>query len=51
MSVPAGAGAIVSNPTDLNIFYNYLFKGKLVSNNSLQKMMEIIDGYGIGMFQ
>ncbi len=51
MSVPAGAGAIVSNPTDLNIFYNHLFTGKLVSDNSLQEMMEIVDGYGIGMFQ
>ncbi|MBE9509244.1 MAG: beta-lactamase family protein, partial [Bacteroidetes bacterium] len=51
MSIPAGAGGIVSNPTDLNIFYNHLFTGKLVSNNSLQEMKKIIDGYGIGMFQ
>ena len=51
MSVPVGAGGIVSNPTDLNNFYNHLFTGKLVSNNSLQEMMEIIDGYGIGMFR
>jgi CubicO group peptidase (beta-lactamase class C family) len=51
MSVPAGAGGIVSNPTDLNIFYYLLFTGKLVSNNSLQEMKKIVDGYGIGMFQ
>ena len=51
MSVPAGAGGIVSNPTDLNIFYNHLFTGKLVSTNSLQEMKKIIDSYGIGMFR
>ena len=51
MSVPVGAGGIVSNPTDLNIFYNHLFTANLVSDNSLQEMMKIIDGYGIGMFQ
>ncbi|MCD4834417.1 MAG: beta-lactamase family protein [Bacteroidales bacterium] len=51
MSVPAGAGGIVSNPADLNIFYYHLFTGKLVSDNSLQEMKKIVDGYGIGMFQ
>jgi CubicO group peptidase (beta-lactamase class C family) len=51
MSVPIGAGAIVSNPTDLNIFYNQLFSGKLVSVESLSKMKKLVDGFGIGMFQ
>ncbi|MBC8485640.1 MAG: beta-lactamase family protein [Candidatus Cloacimonetes bacterium] len=51
MSVPAGAGGIVSNSTDLNIFYNHLFHGKLVSDNLLQEMKKIVDSYGIGMFQ
>ena len=51
MSIPVGAGAIVSNPTDLNKFLNALFTGKIVSEQSLQKMMEIQDGIGIGMFQ
>ena len=51
MSIPVGAGGIVSNSTDLNIFYNHLFNGKLVSDNSLNEMKKIVDGYGIGMFQ
>jgi len=51
MSIAVGAGAIVSNSTDLNIFYNHLFNGKLVSDNSLNEMKKIVDGYGIGLFQ
>jgi len=51
MSIPAGAGGIVSNPTDLNIFYNHLFYGKLVSTASLQKMTETGEGFGIGIFR
>ncbi len=51
MSVPAGAGAIVSNPADLNRFLRCLFKGQLVSNNSLKKMMDLENGLGMGMFQ
>jgi len=46
-----GAGGIVSNPTDLNTFFNALFSGKVVSMNSLQKMKTIVDGYGIGMYR
>lgn len=46
-----GAGAIVSNPTDLNIFFNALFGGKLVSDKLLDEMMKIVDDYGIGMYQ
>lgn len=45
-----GAGGIVSNPTDMNIFFYALFSGKVVSMNSLQKMKTIVDGYGIGMY-
>mgnify|MGYP001226952718 CR=1 FL=1 len=46
-----GAGGIVSNPTDLNTFFNALFSGEIVSMNTLQKMKTIVDGYGIGMYQ
>lgn len=49
MSVPIGAGAIVSTPTELNIFYTSLFSGKLVSKNSLEKMMDTSLGMGIGL--
>ena len=51
MSVPQGAGAIVSNPTDLNKFLEQLFSGKIVSKKSLELMKTIKDGYGYGMFQ
>lgn len=50
MSVPAGAGAIVSNPKDLNTFTTCLHAGKLVSGATLSKMMEIEKGFGIGLF-
>ncbi len=49
MSIPLGAGAVVSNPTDLNAFYHQLFMGQLVSAASLNKMKEIVDHYGIGL--
>jgi len=51
MSVPAGAGAIVSNPTDLTTFFSALFTGEVVSENSLEEMTELVDGIGLGMFQ
>ncbi|KAA6441326.1 beta-lactamase family protein [Dyadobacter flavalbus] len=51
MSVPAGAGAIVSTPTELTKFITALFSGKLVSESSLNQMKTITDGYGMGLFQ
>lgn len=51
MSIPLGAGAIVSTPTELNVFINKLFAGEIVSNKSLEAMKTIINGFGLGMFQ
>jgi len=51
MSIPGGAGAIVSTPSDLTKFIESLFALKLVSANSLNQMKTIKDGYGMGMFQ
>jgi D-alanyl-D-alanine carboxypeptidase len=51
MSVPVGAGAITSNPTELNIFLNCLFNGKIITEESLKRMMNIQEGFGIGLFQ
>ncbi len=51
MSIPMGAGAIVSNPNDLNQFLNCLFTNKLVSEVTLDEMMHLEEGFGIGMFQ
>ncbi len=49
MSVPLGAGAIYSTPTDLTIFIEALFAGKIVSEKSLTQMQSIVDGLGMGM--
>ncbi len=51
MSVPVGAGAIISTPTDLTRFSQALFTGKLLSAKSLEKMQSVRDGYGMGLFQ
>lgn len=50
MSIPMGAGAIISTPTDLNRFYTCLFSGKMVNGETLEMMMRIEDDFGIGMF-
>jgi D-alanyl-D-alanine carboxypeptidase len=51
MSIPAGAGAIVSTPSDLNTFYHKLFQSEAVSEESLELMTTREDGYGLGLFQ
>lgn len=51
MSVPMGAGGIVSTPTDLIAFGEALFSGKLVSEKRLELMKTTQDGYGYGIFQ
>lgn len=50
MSVPLGAGAIVSTPSDLNTFSYALFTGELLSEASLKSMKEIQDNFGRGLF-
>lgn len=51
MSVPGGAGSIVSTPIELTVFINALFTGKLVKPSSLEQMKTIKDNYGMGLFQ
>ncbi|MBS7233661.1 beta-lactamase family protein [Flavobacterium psychroterrae] len=51
MSIPIGAGAIVSNPTDLNIFIESLFAGKIISIEHLNQMKSIKDKYGMGIVE
>lgn len=51
MSVPLGAGAIVSTPSDLNKFYIALFGGKILNAESLEKMKTLEDNYGLGLFK
>jgi D-alanyl-D-alanine carboxypeptidase len=51
MSVPMGAGGLISTPEDLNIFYYNLFQGKLVSKASLEAMTTTNDGTGLGLMK
>jgi D-alanyl-D-alanine carboxypeptidase len=49
MSIPHGAGAVISTPSDLTKFIEALFDGKLISDSSLARMKNIKEGYGYGM--
>jgi len=51
MSIPLGAGGIVSTPIDLALFSEALFNGRLVSKKSLELMMNIKENYGMGLHQ
>ena len=51
MSIPHGAGAIISTPTELAKFLSSLLTGKLISAESLAKMKELNQGFGRGLFQ
>lgn len=49
ISIPVGAGGIVSTPSDLVKFSDALFNGKLVKKESLELMKTIKDNYGMGL--
>ncbi|MBD1367060.1 beta-lactamase family protein [Mucilaginibacter sp. ZT4R22] len=49
MSIPGGAGALVSTPTDLDKFIEALFAGKLISAASLAQMKPATERYGLAM--
>lgn len=49
MSIPHGAGAIVSNPSDLLHFIEALFEGRLLKPASLEMMKEMESGMGAGI--
>ena len=51
ISVPLGAGGIVSTPGDLVKFSYALFNGKLLTQESLEQMKSLKDGYGMGLIQ
>jgi CubicO group peptidase (beta-lactamase class C family) len=51
MSIPMGAGAIVSTPSDLTKFADALFNGKLVSPKDLELMKTLKDNIGMGLFR
>lgn len=49
MSIPIGAGNIISTPRDLLTFILGLENGKLVKKSSLEKMKTFVDDYGYGL--
>lgn len=49
-SVSLGAGGIVSTSEDLLFFITNLFDGKIINTASLEQMMKLKDGYGMGIF-
>ncbi len=49
MSIPGGAGAIVSTPSDMTRFIEALFSCKLTSKESLNQMQTLKDGFGMGL--
>ena len=51
ISIPLGAGGIVSNPTDLNLFIEGLFAGKIISPEHLNQMKTVKEKFGMGIFE
>ncbi|MGE5364563.1 MAG: serine hydrolase domain-containing protein [Bacteroidota bacterium] len=51
LSIPMGAGAIISTAGDLALFIDALFSGKIISEESLNAMKTQSDGYGMGLFK
>ena len=51
MSIPRGAGAIISTPSDLCKFIEALFDHKLMSDSSFNQMKLIEDDHGRGIFK
>lgn len=51
MSIPGGAGGIVSTPRDLTDFIRALFEGELLAPASLEKMTTMQGGLGLGLMK
>jgi CubicO group peptidase (beta-lactamase class C family) len=51
MSIPSGAGSIVSTGNDLGRFFEALFNGKIISAKGLEQMKTIENNYGMGLFR
>ncbi|WP_107039134.1 serine hydrolase domain-containing protein [Brumimicrobium mesophilum] len=50
MSIPLGAGGIVSTPSDIVKFSDALFAGSLLNSESVNLMKTIKEDYGVGLF-
>jgi len=51
MSIPIGAGAVVSTPSDLTKFADGIFSGKVISLKSVEIMKALNDDFGYGLFK
>lgn len=51
LSIPMGAGAILSSADDLAKVLEAIFNGKIISKQMLNKMEEQSNGFGFGVFQ
>lgn len=51
ISIPLGAGGIVSNPKDLVKFSDQLFAGNILKSSSLKDMKTVNGQYGMGLFK
>ncbi|MEC3877676.1 serine hydrolase domain-containing protein [Chryseobacterium salviniae] len=51
MSIPIGAGNIISTPRELLTFILGLEKGKLLKKENVAKMKNFVDGYGYGLIK
>lgn len=50
LSIPLGAGGVVSNPMDLVKFSDALFGGKLLKSERMELMKTLRDNFGLGLF-
>jgi CubicO group peptidase (beta-lactamase class C family) len=51
LSIPHGAGGVVSTAQDLIAFMRALFEGRLVAPASLARMREVREGFGLGLYR
>lgn len=51
MSIPLGAGNIISTPHETSIFLEALMRGEIVSQESLDQMLIMSDSYGLGIIK
>jgi D-alanyl-D-alanine carboxypeptidase len=51
LSVPSGAGAVITTTGDLASFITALFNGRIINAASLEAMKTETDGYGLGIFK
>jgi D-alanyl-D-alanine carboxypeptidase len=50
-SLPRGAGGVLSSPSDLVKFMRALFQGQLLKPATLQQMLQLQDGFGLGIYK